>query len=132
MALVKMIMTNKKQKPEFSLNIITEMFPEHLTEEDKCVIAIYIEFLLSGITPKLSSVFSVEISKINRYILPHIINRELYVDGSSKSIALNSEAFEIIDKVHKSLKGKIIKYHKVELLFFCFYYFYFTVSYIQY
>ena len=111
MALVKMIMTNKKQKPEFSLNIITEMFPEHLTEEDKCVIAIYIEFLLSGITPKLSSVFSVEISKINRYILPHIINRELYVDGSSKSIALNSEAFEIIDKVHKSLKGKIIKYH---------------------
>jgi hypothetical protein len=104
-------MSNEKRQPEFSVNFTEELFPEHLNDEQKCVIAVYIENLLLGVTPSLSHIFLAEITTINNYILPYITNRELYIEVDDKSETLNSIAFNIIEQIQKSLKGVLIKYH---------------------
>ena len=104
-------MSINKIQPKFSLNFTAEMFPEHLNGEEKCVLALYVEYLLSEVTFGLSRIFSHEIASINKNILPYITNRELYIEVDDKSEILNSIAFNIIEQIQKSLKGVLIKYH---------------------
>lgn len=106
------VMKHSKQPP-FSLNFIYEMFPEHLNEEEKCVLALYVEYLLLGATKELSEIFSIELTAINKDILPHIENRELYTVKDNELWNLNSAGLNIIEEINKSLRKKrmIYKFH---------------------
>lgn len=104
-------MSDKKQQPEFALDFTEEMFPKRLDENERCVLALYIKYLLSGVTSELSRIFSSEITTINKHILPYITNRELYLEVGGESEILNSIAFNIIEQIQKGLKGMFIKYH---------------------
>lgn len=104
---------NKSKKPQFSSNFIAEIFPDHLNEEEKCALALYIEYLLLGATKDLSEIFSIELTAINRDILPHIENRELYTVKDHELWNLNSAGLNIVEEINKSLRKKrmIYKYH---------------------
>lgn len=104
---------NKPQKPQFSSSFITEIFPEHLNEDEKCVLALHVEYLLLGVTKDLSEIFSIELATINKDILPHIENRELYTVKDNELWKLNSAGLNIIEGINKSLikKRMIYKYH---------------------
>lgn len=102
---------NQSKQPPFSANFVAEIFPEHLSEDEKCVLALYIESLLLGVTTELSKIFSTEISSIKKEILPYIANRNLYVSEGNHSWLLNQSALNIIEQIKKGLKGVLIKYH---------------------
>lgn len=103
-------MNNPKQPP-FSSDFVAEIFPDHLKEDEKCVLALHIQFLLLGVTPELSEIFPTEISSINQKVLPYIVNRELYVSEDDQSWLLNQGALDLIGQVKNGLKGVLIKYH---------------------
>tara|TARA_B110000211_G_scaffold227568_1_gene282597 strand:+ start:1361 stop:2515 length:1155 start_codon:yes stop_codon:yes gene_type:complete len=102
---------NQSKQPSFSANFVAEIFPEHLSEDEKSVLALHIKHLLLGVTPKLSKIFLTEISSINQEILPYIVNRELYVSEGNHSWLLNQSALNILEQIKKGLKGVLIKYH---------------------
>lgn len=106
------VMSHSKQPP-FSLNFITEMFPEYLNEDEKCVLALHVEYLLLGSTKELSEIFSIELAAIYKDILPHIVNRELYTVEDNQSWNLNSTGLNIIEGINKAVRKKrmIYKYH---------------------
>ncbi|MBU2871043.1 hypothetical protein [Colwellia sp. E2M01] len=103
-------MNNPKQPP-FSSDFVAEIFPNHLKEDEKCVLALHIQYLLLGLTRELSEIFPTEISSINQKVLPYIVNRELYVSEDDQSWLLNQGALDLIRQVKNGLKGVLIKYH---------------------
>lgn len=103
---------NQSKQPPFSSNFIAEIFPEHLNEDEKCVLALYIEYLLLGVTNELSKIFSTEVGLIDKEILPYITKRELYLsDDDDQSWELNEAALNLIGQVKRGLKGALFKYH---------------------
>ena len=102
---------NYPKQPPFSSNFIAEIFPEHLNEEEKCVLALYVEYLLIGVTSELSQIFGSEIASINKKTLVHIVNRELYITEENQSWCLNQAALNLIGQINKGLKGVLKKYH---------------------
>lgn len=104
---------NKSKQPPFNSNFVTEIFPEHLNNDEKIVLALYIEYLLLGVTKELSEIFSTEIVLIHKNILPHIANRKLYTIVDDQLWNLNSAGLNIIEGINKNIrkKGMIIKYH---------------------
>jgi hypothetical protein len=103
---------NKSKKPPFSSNFIAEIFPDHLNEDEKCVLALYIEYLLLGVTKELSKIFSTEVGLIDKEILPYITKRKLYLsDDDDQSWELNEAALKLLGQVKSGLKGALFKYH---------------------
>ena len=102
---------NKSKKPPFSSNFIAEIFPDHLNEDEKCVLALYIEYLLLGVTKELSKIFSTEVGLIDKEILPYITKRKLYISDDDQSWELNEAALNLIGQVKSGLKGVLFKYH---------------------
>jgi hypothetical protein len=102
---------DKPKKPPFSSNFIAEIFPEHLNADEKCVLALYIEYLLQGVTTELSTIFSAEVSSINKEILPYITRRKLYISDDVQSWELNETALNLIGQVKSGLKRALFKYH---------------------